>query len=187
MLHLFNDQAFQPSTKLFQKFMELTEIETHPKGTVILNEGDICRKLYLIQSGLIRVYYYQNGNDVTHWFIFENHPVTELASFYNVQPSDYFFETLEETTVMTLSLENLNYLLDNFPSFERLARTITTNFLLELGEKVKDLQFRTATERYHKLIEQQPKVIERASLGHIASFLGITQQSLSRIRNQFSK
>lgn len=167
--------------------MELSQIETFPKGTIMLKEGDICRKMYIIQSGLVRFYYYQNGNDVTHWFIFENQPVTELASFYNVQPSDYFLEALEETSALTLSLENLNYLLDHFPSFERIARTITTEFLLELGEKVKDLQFRTATERYAKLIEQQPRIIERVSLGQSASFLGITQQSLSRIRNQFSK
>ena len=82
-----------------------------------------------------------------------------------------------------MTLDGLNYLVDNFPELERFGRITALQMALEFGEKVKDLQFRTAQERYHLLLEKHPGILQRVSLGHIASFLGITQQSLSRIRS----
>ena len=91
-------------------------------------------------------------------------------------------ESLEDTVAYTITLDRLNSLFDKYHEIERFGRLFTMEMMVQLTEKVKDLQFRSAEERYNILLEKHPSVIQRAPLGKIASYLGITQQSLSRIR-----
>lgn len=159
-------------------------IEEHKKGTTLLQEGDICRKLYFVEKGMIRFFYTNEmGKDITHWFAPEQSFLTEVVSYFNQSPSQYYLEVLEDSTLLTITLDGLNFLLDNFPELERFGRIFSLQMAVEFGQKIIDLQFRTAQERYQLLIKKHPDILKRASLGHIASFLGITQQSLSRIRS----
>lgn len=170
--------------ELLEAITKNVVIENHKKGTTLLQEGDVCRKLYFVEKGMIRFFYTnKNGKDITHWFAPEQSFLTEVVSFFNQAASEYYIETLEDSTLFTLTLDSLNHLLDNFPELEKFGRIFSLNMAVQFGEKVIDLQFRTAQERYHSLLEKHPDILQRASLGHIASFLGITQQSLSRIRS----
>lgn len=166
-------------------FTGLSKRESYSKGKVILSPGEICRKIYLIEKGILRFYYYdEQGKDITHHFIFEGDLVTEVHSFFNLEKSEYYIETLEDTDVHTHTLEDFEYMVSNFPEVEKMARIIFMEFVLEFGEKIKDLQFRDAKTRYENLLHKHPDILQRINLGHIASYLGITQQSLSRIRKQ---
>ncbi|MCP4439615.1 MAG: Crp/Fnr family transcriptional regulator [Aureispira sp.] len=166
-------------------FLSISKREEHPKNIQLLQAGRTCRKLYFIEKGILRFYYYNDaGKDITHWFRFENSFITELDSFLNKTESSYYIETLEETVVYSISLEGFYKLSSLFPETEKIWNLALVQFLLELGEKVKDLQFRDAPTRYSNLIEKHPDILQRVALGHIASYLGITQQSLSRIRKQ---
>lgn len=161
------------------------KLENHSKESILLKEGDLCRKLYTIQKGCLRFYYIDTeGKDITHWFSFEGDFMTELNSFFSQAPSDFYLETLEDCQLLTLNLDDIKVLSKEFPEYYIMESIVLRNAALELGEKIKDLQFRDAKTRYLNLIKKQEDILLRVSLGHIASYLGITQQSLSRIRRQ---
>jgi len=161
---------------------EFTE-ESHKKGSVLWREGRICPKIYIVKEGLLRVYYYNSaGKEITHWFAPEFTVITDLGSFFKRNPSKYSMEAIEDVVLYTITLDKLNKLFDEYHEIERFGRLFVIEMMVQVGEKVKDLQFRTAVERYQILLEKYPTVLQRAPLGKIASYLGITQQSLSRIR-----
>ncbi len=175
--------------KLKPKFAEILsaafEEKQFKKGSVIWRQGNRCRNLYIVKKGLLRVYYYNNeGKEITHWFAAESTALTDLGSFFQGSLSEYNMETLEDSLVYTITLTKLNTLFDEYHEIERFGRLFTMEMMIQITEKVKDLQFRTAQERYNILLEKHPAIIQRAPLGKIASYLGITQQSLSRIRAQ---
>ena len=171
------------SNEFMDAFTSISHLKNYPKGKILLREGAICRHLYFIQKGCLRFYYNdEEGKDITHWFSFEGDFMTEVNSFYSQAPSDFYLETLEDSQILTLSLANIERLSNNFPEYNKMERMIYRKALLELGEKIKDLQFRDAKTRYDNLIKKQEDILMRVPLGHIASYLGITQQSLSRIR-----
>lgn len=160
-------------------------LKNYSKGTVLLREGETCRNLYFIQKGSLRFFYNdEEGKDITHWFSFENDFMTEINSFFSQSPSDFYLETLEDSELFIFSFKNIETLSNNFPEFNKLEKIIYRNSILELGEKIKDLQFRDAKTRYDNLLKKQEDILMRVPLGNIASYLGITQQSLSRIRRQ---
>jgi CRP-like cAMP-binding protein len=158
--------------------------EQHKKGTLLLEVGRICQKVYIVKEGLLRSFYYKNGKDVTHWFAAELEPLSALDSFFKRRPCDYSIDVLEDSVVYTITLDRLNALFDAHHEIERFARLFITEMMIQVSDKVKDLQFRTGLERYHLLLQKHPAIIQRAPLGKVASYLGITQQSLSRIRAQ---
>lgn len=170
----------------FAKILSNAFEEEHlEKGSVTWRQGNRCRKLYIVKKGLLRVYYYNSqGKDITHWFAAESTALTDLGSFFQGSLSVYNMETIEDSVVYTITLNKLNKLFDEHPEIERFGRLFTIEMMMNLAEKVKDLQFRTAQERYNLLLEKHPEIVQRAPLAKIASYLGITQQSLSRIRAQ---
>lgn len=159
--------------------------ESYKKGESLLAVGKVCKKIYLVKEGLLRSFYYSNeGKDITHWFAPEGTALSALDSFFKERPCDYSIDALEHSVVYTITLDKLNYFFDTYHEVERLGRLFVTETIIEVAGKVKDLQFRTGIERYHLLLEKYPTIIQRAPLGKVASYLGITQQSLSRIRAQ---
>lgn len=165
-------------------FNEAFVEEQYKKGTLLLEMGKVCQKVYIVKEGLLRSFYYKEGKDVTHWFAAELEPLCALDSFFKRRPCDYSMDALEDSVVYTITLDRLNALFDDHHEIERFARLFITEMMIQVSEKVKDLQFRTGLERYHLLLEKHPSIIQRAPLGKVASYLGITQQSLSRIRAQ---
>lgn len=172
------------SPKMSMVFNNAFEEEYYKKGTLLLEVGKICPKVYLVKKGLLRSFYYKDGKDVTHWFAAEMEPLSALDSFFKQRPCDYSIDTLEDSVVYTITLERLNALLDAHHEIERFARIFITEMVIQVSDKVKDLQFRTGVERYHTLLKKHPSIIQRAPLSKVASYLGMTQQSLSRIRAQ---
>ena len=159
--------------------------EDWEKGKHLLREGEICKKLFFVEKGALRFYYNnEEGKDITHWFLFENDIITEINSFLGQEPSKYFLETLEDSVVYTFPLEEIIRLTNGNDGLQKLWIIILSRLLIDFGEKVKDLQFRDAKTRYANLISKYPKIEQRVSLGDIASYLGITQQSFSRIRKE---
>ena len=93
---------------------------------------------------------------------------------------------MEESTVWSITLDNLLSLYDQYPELERVGREITEQYYIRLEERYVNAQFKTAIERYEELLTSRPHILQRASLGYIASFLGISQETLSRIRSKVS-
>lgn len=154
------------------------------KNEYLLTEWKLCRHLYFLQQGALRGCYTLRGKEITHWFAFENDFVTSFHSFITGQPAVENIQSLEGSVLWSISKEKLNTLLDNFPEIERLVRIIYENYYIRLEERFINSQFKSAGERYEDLLQHSPHIIERVPLGYIASYLGISQETLSRIRGR---
>ena len=155
------------------------------KNEFLLTQGNVCRHLYFLEKGALRGFYNLDGKEITHWFGFENDFVTSFHSFITGEPAVENIQLLEGCTLWTIAKETLNDLLNRYSDIERLVRIIYENYYIRLEERYVNAQFKSARERYENLLQQMPYIIERIPLGYIASFLGISQETLSRIRSKF--
>ena len=159
------------------------KIFTVGKATMIVQEGQNADKLYFIISGCMRVFYQKNEKDITDWFAFENDFVSSINSFFLNISSPHFIKTLEETSYMEISRENTLRLMEKHHCFETLGRKAITQIMLQLQNRIVSLQFETAQQKYDNLLTIRPDVTQRVPLNNIASYLGISLETLSRIRN----
>ncbi|TXJ26054.1 MAG: Crp/Fnr family transcriptional regulator [Chitinophagaceae bacterium] len=154
------------------------------KNEFLLTEGKICRHLYFMEQGALRGFYNLDGKEITYWFAFEGDFVTSFHSFTTQQPAVENIQLLEGSVLWAISKETLMDLFNRFHEIERLVRIAYERYYVRLEERFVNAQFRTAAERYEQLIQQTPHIIERIPLGQIASYLGISQETLSRIRSR---
>jgi CRP-like cAMP-binding protein len=153
-----------------------------PKGSLLLEAGQRCNDLFFIEKGLVRGYYFDDGKEISSWFAQENEFATCFYAFIAVKSSFENLQALEDCELIRVPHSALQQLYSDFPETERLGRIITENYYIRLEERLLSLQFKTARERYEALSKSKPSLLRRASLGQIASYLGITQETLSRIR-----
>jgi CRP-like cAMP-binding protein len=154
------------------------------KGRTLIHANTICEHAYFIEEGLARTYYIKNGKDVTDWLAAENSFVVSIVSFLTQKPDRRSVELLEPSVLWGLPFKELEKLYFEFHEIERLGRLLVSHGLMLLQQRFDDLHFATAQERYQKLLQQSPSFIRRVPLHIIASYLGITQETLSRIRAQ---
>ena len=154
------------------------------KNTHLVTEGKVCKRLYFLEKGALRGYYTLEGKEITHWFAFEHDFVTSFHSFITGEPAVENIQLLEGSILWAISKESLAQLLNQHHEIERLLRIAYEKYYIRLEERFVNGQFKTGTERYQSLLQQTPHIIERVSLGHIASYLGISQETLSRIRSR---
>jgi CRP-like cAMP-binding protein len=159
----------------------LTKIELN-KNDFILQEGQISKHLYFLEKGCVRGFYNVDGKDITQWFGFENDFVTSFRSFITQTPSAEYIHVIEDSVLWALDKEQLNNLLKTFPEIEKLVRIIYEQYYIRLEERYANAHFKTATERYENLLQYEPHILQRMPLGYIASYIGISQETLSRIR-----
>jgi CRP-like cAMP-binding protein len=155
------------------------------KNEYLLNESQVCRQLYFLEKGALRGFYNLDGKEITHWFGFENDFVTSFHSFITHEPAVENIQLLEGSILWAISKETLTGLFNKHHEIERLVRIAYEKYYIRLEERFVNAQFKTATERYENLLQQTPYILERVPLGCIASYLGISQETLSRIRSKF--
>lgn len=176
------------SEELVEKLYNAFEPFSLKKGKTVYREGEVCKYLYFIEKGALRSYYIDNkGRNISHWFSFENEIIAEPKSFFKESKSNYFLETLEDVEMRRINLKSLNELFKASHEIEKFGRLLTLQLLIDINNKLLDLQFKSAKERYTTLVELHPDIFQRVSLGNIASYIGITQQSLSRIRTELMR
>ncbi|GGG57257.1 cyclic nucleotide-binding protein [Croceivirga lutea] len=166
-----------------QDFIRNSNIGNFKKGDVVVREGQHSKKAYLIIEGCARAYYLKDGKDISDWFTFENQFMASVVSFFSNQPSPHYVEFVEDSTVLEFTKETVDLLSNNFHDFERFISKVVTETMLGLCERLHTIQFAKAEERYQNLISIYPDITQRIPLTHIASYLGITLETLSRIRN----
>ena len=155
-----------------------------PAKTTLLREGELSKKLFLIEKGSIRIWFNNNGKDITFQFFFENNTVASIESFISNQPSLFSIESIEHSIIHYIAKEDFQMLIDKSP----LIKQQTESFILErlifyqrlFLSRIKD----NPEKRYHELLENNPEILLRVPQHYIASYLGITSVSLSRIRNR---
>lgn len=170
-----------------QKISDAFIVEPHTKHSILQKQSLICDKLYFIEKGLARLYYSKEGRDVTGWFASEGSFITCNDSFMQRKPSYLNLEVLEDSILYSINYENLMKLFKIY-EMESFGRSLFYNALSELSERMYTVLFQDAEKRYQLFLTRYPEVAMRAPLGHIASFLGISQETLSRVRgNQLNR
>ncbi len=154
------------------------------KGVMLVKEYTVCDTIYFIEKGLTRTYYIKDGKDVTDWLSPENTFACSIISFITRMPDRRIIETLELSVCWVLNYYQLEELYQQSHQIERLGRLLVNSGLIQLQKRFDDLHFASAAERYKTMMQETPTLLQRVPLGIIASYLGITQETLSRIRSQ---
>lgn len=150
--------------------------------------GEIQKNMGYVCEGLMRRYYINDkGNKITTGFVKESEYATDYPAFIRQKPTKYFMECLEPSIILELSYENIQEGYKKFKNNERYGRQIAEMVLTIQTDRVESFLFENAEERYLNFIKNNPNLMNRISLTHLSSFLGIERQSLSRIRNKIAK
>jgi CRP-like cAMP-binding protein len=157
----------------------------YPKNYFLLKKGRPCKYLWFLVGGAVRYFYTDEaGKDSNVWFSFDNDIVTDAPSFVSQQPSNESIQLLEDSELYAIERNNLYNLSKKHHSFALwYISLVEKHYVFQIEERTGDLQFLNAKQRYEKLLAQFPHIGNRISLGHIASYLNITQETLSRIRS----
>ena len=162
---------------------DFEQIETQ-NGSILLKQDRCAGKLFFIDKGLVHNYYYHDGKQVSSWFYNENQFVTAWYSFYSQKPGFEMVECLEDCVLYAVSYEKFQKLIADFPAFGNFARLLAEEALAYLDYFSKSWSFLSAKDKYNLLQTHFPGIEQRVKLGLIASFLGISQETLSRIRGK---
>ncbi|WP_425659219.1 Crp/Fnr family transcriptional regulator [Tenacibaculum ascidiaceicola] len=178
------EKTYTPlSTECQQELIASSKVCVYKKGDIVVREGQFSKKVFFIVQGCSRAYYLKDGKDISDWFTFENQFMASIVSFFSNEPSPHYVEFIEDSTVLEFSKDTVDKLSQKHHNFERLISKIVTETMLGLCERLYTIQFNKAEERYKHLLSIYPFITNRIPLTHIASYLGITLETLSRIRN----
>lgn len=154
-----------------------------PKGVIALNEGDVCHEIVFVGKGMLRQFYYKNGKDVTEHFSYEGCILMCIESLLKQEPTRLMVETLEPAIIYLFPYDMLQILIQDNKEINILYRKILEYSLIVSQIKADSWRFEAARERYNLLFERHPEIIKRAPLAHIASYLLMTPETLSRVRS----
>lgn len=173
------------SPELEDELNSCIKIFQRKKGDFLLKQGQIKSSLFVIEYGLVRVFFKKGDKEVNTWFGMENELMGSILPIYSNRPSFEYIQILEDSIIYSISTDDLNDMYKSYPELNLIGRKIAEKLCEILEERIISLYTENAEERYNALISKTPEIVQRINLGHIASYLGITQETLSRIRNRF--
>lgn len=154
----------------------------YSKGDVVLSEGKVCRHMYFVDKGMVRQFYYKNNKDVTEHFSYEGRIVVCIESFLKQEPSRLIVEALENSKLYGIPYDELHTLAMRNQEIELLFRKILEHALISSQVHADSQRFENAAERYLRLLRTKPEIVLRAPMVHVASYLQMTPETLSRVR-----
>jgi|TARA_B110000259_G_scaffold52095_1_gene61279 CRP-like cAMP-binding protein len=177
----------------FEKFIPLSEnlkseltkklnYIVFKKGEIVLNANQVCTESYFINKGILRTYFLKDGKEISEYFCGIDEWVNSPKSFMQRKKDIYYIDAIENTDAYFINVNDLVYLFDNFPEMERYARLSMGSVFGHFMERITSMRFTSAKERYTHFQKTYSDIYHRIPLGMVASYLGITQETLSRIR-----
>ena len=155
-----------------------------PAKTILLEEGQISRTMYFVENGCLRTWVNNDGKEITTQFFFEGDSVSSIESFRTNKPSLYSIESLEACVLQTISQQDFQTALEELPELKQKMEEHLFNRLFQAQQLFYSFLKNSPQQRYEELVERYPHIIQRVPQHYIASYLGITSVSLSRIRNR---
>ena len=155
------------------------------KNDYVLQQGDVCKDLVFVQRGCLRLFYLKDDIEISVWFAFQHSSAIEIYSFISEKPSNYFLQAIEDSEVRYLPKSELQKLYQRYPQMQEMMRKFWEDVILNLLERFTALQNDSAEKRYLDLLSK-PDYLKAIPQKYLASFIGITPTSLSRIRKKIT-
>jgi CRP-like cAMP-binding protein len=171
------------SDPLRKRLQQIALPKTIRKGKFMHQPGKVCAHTYFICSGLVRIYYKKGNKEITDNFSAEGEWITSVYSFMTHVPDHCFIQTLEDCELLAIDIQQLEKCFVDFPEMERFGRMLMSMYFVEQSERIITMRFHSAAERYRYFLKVGKHKIHRVPLGMLASFLGMTQETLSRVRS----
>ncbi len=156
--------------------------QTFKKKELVLDADTVCKSSYFIEKGIMRLFFLKDGKEITEFFCAENEWMNSPKSFMQQITDTYYIDTVEETVAWKLHVADLVYLFETFPEMEKYARMDMGSTFGYIMERLAALRFASAAEKYQHFLQTYPDIHHRLPLGMVASYVGITQETLSRLR-----
>jgi len=169
--------------EIMEEFLEAWTHWSAPKDHFLLKEHAISNYIYFIEKGVARIFYRKNEKEITEWIAMDQQFFLSIRSFFERVPSRLTIHTLEPSEIYGIHHDDFMRLADKYHDVERLLRKMVTTSLILSQIRMESIQFETAQQRYERLITTSPEILQRVPLSYIASFLGVTLETLSRIRS----
>lgn len=180
------DQAGLSEQQLAHLEQEL-EIRTIEKDEILLRSGEVCKHFFYVEEGLLRFYGIDSkGKENILAFAPERWLLVDRASFYFDEPSEFYIDAIEQTRLTVLDEQFINRAAEISPQFRKYNERILQNHIRQLQKRIEQLIGASAEERYLRFVETYPDITARVPQWMIASYLGITPESLSRIRRELA-
>jgi len=181
---------FPQLNPFWDKYLEYQKRLEVPAKTILLEEGKVSQHYIFIEKGCVRTFFYNKGDDKTVQFFFEDEGLASLESFINNTPSAFTVETIEPSVVYLLPKQYVTQLMDELtrePGFAQMILQLSagrqTHYINEFVSFIRD----TPEERYQKLLDERPHIVQRVPQHYISSYLGISKVHLSRIKSKLAK
>lgn len=177
-------EIFKKNTTEWSKFQHYFMRQEIAAKSILLKEGEISKRMFFLEKGCLRAFFNNNGKDITLQFFFEGQAVSSIESFRTSQPSLFAIESIEPSIVYSVTQKDFKAILNESPIIKQLAEEIIFQRLIFYQKlflsRIKD----NPEKRYLELLKSNPEILLRIPQHYIASFLGITSVSLSRIKNR---
>lgn len=175
------------SQELLEHLFRVVKAKTVYKKEFLLKAGKVSHSLCFIQKGLMRAYYVKSNTEVSAWFMTDGDFIVSIESFYEQKESYESIQALEDTEMLYIDYDELEHIYQHFLEFNYIGRVITIKYLTLWAKQLYSIRNQTADERYRWLLANRPEVILRVPAKYIASYLDITEVTLSRIKNNIAK
>ncbi|MBE2289811.1 MAG: Crp/Fnr family transcriptional regulator [Chitinophagaceae bacterium] len=172
---------------VIRSFDEGCEYIDVARNEYLLRDGEVCNYLYIITEGLVRMYYIKEDEEISSMFLEPFAPFTAPDSFYSRKPGYMCLQAVVPTRLARIHYHRLQQLYDQHPDLNYVGRVITERYFVKSEERLQLLRKQSAEERYQYFAEAYPELLLKIPLKYIASYLGITNETLSRIRNKIRK
>jgi CRP/FNR family transcriptional regulator, anaerobic regulatory protein len=178
----FLNVIYPMSSGLQEEIMDLIQFKTLRKRQVLLKKGEVCRNIYFVTKGLLRLYYYteEGGPQVSAWFMREGDICVSVHSYYNQVKSYEYIQAEEPCELIYIGYDQLEALYRKYLEFNFIGRVLTIKYMIDLHWQLRDIRYLKTDKRYNSLLNRDPALIQRVPAKYIASFLSMLPTSLSR-------
>ena len=189
-MEVFNDflkQFPHYNSSVFEAVLPYLSVKEIEAGAFLLREGQVCRDIAFIEKGLLRLYYLNDGKEVTNCFCKENTITTSYSSLITQKESDIAIQAIEASKLIVLSYESLQKLYEKDLFWQQVGRLAAENEFITTECHNRFLRDLSATDRYIQILENENELLQRVPLNHLATYLQIAPETLSRIRNKITR
>lgn len=172
------------STDLKVHFSTILKKQKYLKREHLLKEGDVCRRIWFIESGIIGCFYEKSDKLLCSWFMKETDVTTSVTSFFHQQIAVEDIVALSDVTTWYITFEELEYIYYKFPEFNYHGRVLVTEYYIQAEKRMQAFNGMPPLEKYKYLVEYQPEIIQRVSVKDMARYIGIGPDTLSRLRGK---